>query len=113
MVQISDVERLLENHFDDGESWGEWHYKKGDEAELVEGLGYVEVVDAVGNSEGEGEYTHVIFSVVSPLPNNGDVRYFKMQGYYMSYDGTTWDGPFTEVTPVEKTIIDYVDAVPA
>lgn len=60
----------------------------------------VTIVDIV--SGGEGDYdigTYVIIGV-------GD-QYFKKTGHYMSHYGDDWDGPFTEVHPVEKTVLVY------
>lgn len=50
--------------------------------------------------EGMGDTRYVVFSV-------GD-QFFKVEGYYASWDGTTWDDPTPfEVKPVEKTVIEY------
>lgn len=52
-----------------------------------------------GGGEGHGEYIESIIEV--------DGRLFRKTGYYMSYDGSTWDGDLEEVEAYEKTVIDY------
>ena len=59
------------------------------------------VVDEVGNREGGGDYSHLVFYVVE------EDKYYKLEGYYSSYNGTYWNGFVTEVYPKEKTIIVY------
>lgn len=50
--------------------------------------------------EGQGETRYVVFSV-------GD-QFFQVEGYYASWDGTTWEDPTPyEVTPKEVTVIRY------
>lgn len=49
-----------------------------------------------GGGEGQGENVWLVFEV--------DGRLFKTTGFYMSYDGTTWDGDVTEVKPVQKVV---------
>ena len=68
----------------------------------------VELVESFGG-EGEGERRWLVFKVT---PKNGVVddaapRYFKKEGYYSSWDGSDWDGAFTEVRPVEKYVTAY------
>lgn len=94
MQGLADIEAACEE-YEDG--WGEFGYMVDDRVEGVEGL--VTGVDNVGGM-GKGEYRHVVFKVV-----NGDsVRHFKKVGCHVSHSGTYWDGPFTEVNPVQKTI---------
>ena len=50
--------------------------------------------------EGQGDTRYVVFSV-------GE-QFFQVDGYYASWDGTTWDDPVPyEVKPVEVTVIKY------
>src|SRR2546426_1106570 len=48
--------------------------------------------------EGQGDQRYVVFSVSD--------QFFKVEGYYASWDGTTWEDttPF-EVKPTEVTVI--------
>ena len=95
MQDIKDIEAALEE-FEDG--WGELGYRQDYEIEGV--LGLVSGVENVGGM-GKGEYRHVVFKIV----NDGVTRHFKKVGCHVSHDGTYWDGPFTEVQPVQKTIV--------
>lgn len=66
----------------------------------------VELVEAEGGSEGEGERASLVFKV---RPKDSDeVLYFKKEGYYSSWDGTNWDGSFYEVEPQPATGVVYV-----
>jgi hypothetical protein len=80
-------------------------YYLEDEAPLnVEGVRYLVIPGIDGEiilsetkgGEGEGDYAHAVISV-------GD-RYFMLHGHHRSYDGTYYDGGFSEVKPVKKTI---------
>ncbi len=66
-------------------------------------LGTVKVVQNVGGGEGAGETRYIVFRI----EDESGVRFFQMNGYYMSYDGSHFDGPFVEVTPKQKTITVY------
>lgn len=72
----------------------------------VPGLGKVEVVEDFGG-EGQGDLRYVVFSVKF---TDETVKYFRQEGYYSSYDGTVWDGDFTEVTPKEVLRTEWVRA---
>lgn len=72
-----------------------WEYRKGLD---VPDLGLVTVAQETGG-EGQGDYASVVLQA-------GD-RYFKKEGWYASYEGTTWDGPFTEVHPVDRVVRFY------
>lgn len=64
-------------------------------------LGPCPIVDSVGDTEGGGEYSHVIrhFSEHNV--------YIKVTGCYTSYHGCEWEEIYEEVIPVEKSIIVY------
>jgi hypothetical protein len=94
MQDIKDIEAALEE-FEDG--WGELGYTNNEEVEGVDGL--ISGVENVGGM-GKGEYRHVVLKI----EHEGNVRHFKKVGCHVSHYGTTWDGPFTEVSPVQKTI---------
>lgn len=51
-----------------------------------------------GGGEGDGEYTHRVFAI----SYQGDHKlYYMVQGFYQSYDGTTWHDEVTIVEPQE------------
>lgn len=54
--------------------------------------------------EGSAEYIWQVWKVTDA---EGNVQYFKKEGYYMSYDGSNWDGTLFEVEPFEKTVTDW------
>lgn len=93
----------------DSEVWGEFYeaittkehterYEWANTATLPSGPAYV--VEDFGGSEGDGEERYVVFQV-------GD-QFFKVEGYYASWDGTTWEDttPF-EVVGKPVTVIQY------
>lgn len=103
-LNVEQVEELLLKFPDEddyGIGWSFWNYE-ADDGENVEDLGTVEVVDNFGG-EGMGDHAHLVFRITNP----DGVRHFKIDGYYASYDGTTWDGRLYEVKPVEKTVTVY------
>lgn len=66
-------------------------------ATLASGPAY-EVEDFGG--EGQGDTRYVVFSV-------GD-QFFRVDGYYASWDGTTWESPNPyEVEPVQVMVTEY------
>lgn len=105
MIDTKAVERIIEN-FDDGEGqWYTWKYASKAAPVQLDDLGTVEVVESEGGGEGEGEHVHIVFRVTFP---SGDVRYFKKEAYYASYDGITWDdGDFFEVAGHAKVVTLY------
>lgn len=65
----------------------------------LDGIGQVEVVECWGG-EGQGQSMGVIIKVGN--------RYFRMCGYYSSWDDSEMDGNLEEVKPVEVTRTEYV-----
>lgn len=57
----------------------------------------------VGGGEGGGETRFVVFS----FADDTGTKYFRKDGYYASYDGTTWDGDFREVTAQDRVVTFY------
>ncbi len=63
------------------------------------------LVNFEGGCEGGGEYVERVIRVW----NGETLGYVMINGYYMSYDGTTYDDPseFSIVEPHEVTVIQY------
>ena len=103
VVELLEESDLGNNHWEGAWQAGiaelEWEYRYPDHKIEVPGLGPVAFVDGYTGAEGGGEDVWMVFKV-------GD-QYFRTTGYYLSYDGTTWDGATEEVEPFEKTVIDY------
>jgi hypothetical protein len=64
----------------------------------------VELVEADTGGEGHGEDIYMVFKTTDV---NGDIQYWRKEGYYASYDGSDWDGDFREVRPVERVVTFY------
>lgn len=93
MQDIKDIEAALEE-------LGDWWYVADMDADVVEGIdGIVTAVEQKGGV-GQGEYCHIILMIQT----GEKFRHFKKVGCHVSHDGTYWDGDFTEVQPVQKTI---------
>lgn len=72
-------------------------YAGGDGYDLP--IGHLTLIDSFGG-EGQGDSYWMVLRLTQ-----GDVeRTFKMDGWYASHDGGYYDGPFTEVKPVQKMI---------
>lgn len=75
------------------------------------------VVDSTGGSEGEGDYVeriigaYPIYNVANEeyWINVNEAKFFKLNGFYASYDGVTWDSPhdIVEVKPKLVQVIKY------
>lgn len=64
----------------------------------------VKQVEKQGGGEGSGEHMHVVFSFTFP---DGQVEYWRKEGYYASFDGGYWDGDFSKVQPVQRVVTFY------
>lgn len=95
-MSVEDVRYALAQ-FEDG--WSELAYVEDEEIEDL--AGKVTGVEKQGGAIGDREYSHVVVRVDF---DNGDVRHFKQVGCYTSYNGTVWDGPFTEVVMTQKVV---------
>lgn len=69
-----------------------------------EGFGRIELEDTFGG-EGQGDQYWFVFKITD---DNGEVRYFRRDGWYASFNGGYYDGPTEEVVAQEKTIIVWV-----
>ena len=89
--------------WEDGErGWSEIAYgDPGDISEILLKGEKVKVIyiDGESGGEGSGESVWAIIKV--------GVQYFKKTGYYMSHDGTHWDGDVTEVKRKQRTVTFY------
>lgn len=85
------------------EGWYAWEEVEGQDIE-VPGLGVVTVVENFGG-EGEGDRYYLTFQIIPE--DGGDARYFRMDGYHVSHDGSYYDGPFTEVKKTTKLMDVY------
>lgn len=80
--------------------------------------GEVAVEEKDTGGEGRGEDIYVVFSVTEDIPflleddDEPRKRYFQKTGYYQSYDGSNWDGEFTEVWPKEVKVTRWVSKKP-
>lgn len=85
------------------DGWSDFHHEEVTELD-VEGFGHLQVIDTTGG-EGQGDHAHIVFKLTE---DDFTVRYYKVDGYYSSYDGVDWDGSdLYEVTPRERTITVY------
>lgn len=76
-----------------------WDSHGGQSPIEIPGLGTATHIDGEHGGEGSAEYIWQVWKI-------GE-QYFQKTGYYMSYDGSTWDGDLTEVEPFEKTVTDW------
>lgn len=108
-MQAKEVAQILcDNQNGKGSDWwwGECAYELAQDTPIPEGSFVAKCVEDFGG-EGQGDQRYVVFEIISA----DGVQYFRKDGYYSSFEGTTWDGDFAEVRPVEKTITVYEDAV--
>lgn len=101
----TEILEALEDHLEDGDGWHDFtEYVPG--ADLgsrwrpltitIDGTDYtVTEIERTGG-EGEGSRASVLIGIGS--------QFFRKSGYYASHYGTDWDGDFTEVKPVVKTV---------
>ena len=79
--------------------WNPKHTEK--DTVTLPNIGVATLVEGDFGTEGGGDSAWVVFSINNEL--------FQINGYYSSYDGTTWDGPYVEaVKSKEITKIIYV-----
>lgn len=121
-VNTTQLAEILESHefsgvfkYDNGneEVWKDngWHAWKEIEGEweMVDGVGRVRVVEDFGG-EGQGDNYYLVFEIQWYVQGGqiagayGSTSFFKLPGYYTSYEGGEYDGDLYEVKPVQKTI---------
>lgn len=84
----------------EAEGWDAWaEQDTSTEAVMVDGLGLVSMVQSFGG-EGQGDEYYIIFHV-----DAGEwEQYYKLGGYYSSYDGGYYEGPLYKTTPVVREV---------
>ena len=85
---------------------GSWDGVEGELREInnyVPGLGHVIVVEDHGG-EGQGDDRWLVFQVTG---EGDDVTFYKKNGYWVSHEGSTWDGEFEEVNVVQRMVTFY------
>lgn len=117
-LSLHEIERLLteqdipQDPYGNGEiesypiDWKMWKSEYDGEVIDVPGLGKAEMAAEYGG-EGEGTKYWVVVKVTFP---DGTERYFRKDGYYISYGGADLDGPMREVFPREETVTVFKDA---
>lgn len=115
MLTVEQVEQLLVDVYNQNYKWAdgsedinwneieelfEWGNSDGYEAHGVK----IENADFDTGGEGHAEDIHMVFKTTD---RNGNVQYWRKNGYYASYDGSSWDGDFREVRPVERLVTFY------
>lgn len=113
-MTVREVEYALSHYKDDGDggfSWYDWadamtrYNRETKEHDVliheVQDF-HVQVLEDFGG-EGKGDSMYVVFKAFDLVT----VRHFKMNGYYASYTGGDWDGPFEEVKPIVRQVTFY------
>lgn len=77
--------------------WNELHYEG---KELDTEIGKITFVQAEGG-EGEGDHAHLV------LHTEATGQYFRIDGWYQSYDGLYLDGDLREVQLVQRLVNFY------
>lgn len=71
----------------------------------------IKLVDSHGGYEGGGDYAQCTFEL-NRADDNGaakqTISYFKVEGFYSSYNGTEWEDSFTIVYPSTYIATKYV-----
>lgn len=101
LEKVSEISHNSEFNYTDGY---ELEDALGNKGVTVEGF-HIEQHDDFGG-EGMGDTMWKVFSVTS----EDETFYFKLKGYYDSWNGTDWDGDIKIVEPREITVIVW-DAV--
>lgn len=101
-LTATQIHEILDKHLDENDSdWDELGDDGGGEPYYgtpIGGLGLVQLVERVGGM-GQGDHAHLVWQIGS--------RLFRMDGYYQSHSGTTYDGPLYEVQRKERTQVVY------
>lgn len=107
MLTAYEVEGLLLEHtFEWRDDWGGAEWDDWSEQGTWKDRGIVEVVGLGTVKVWEHDFAGIETNVSHLMFQIGD-RIFRKEGLWVSHDGQYWDGPFTEVKPVQKVITDY------
>ena len=87
----------------DSELWRKLSWTLGRKGQNIREYTITCVEDFGG--EGQGDTRFVVFAIVDN--ENQTTQYFRKDGHYVSYDGSTWDGEFREVQAKEKMVTFY------
>lgn len=97
---MNNAEKILELLKSDSYNGRNARYGIYDENKFSE-FGIPKLIEFVGG-EGCGDHCHAVIHFEK------DNVYYKMDGYYSSYEGFDWsDSDWVQVNPVEKTITVY------
>lgn len=104
MLTASKVEKLLTSVM----SWWSWSEEMLRQSyQFKNNPGQVMLIDRNVNTaeeQGEGEQpVNLVFAVDTP----GERNYYAKHGYGDSYGEITWQGPFKQVFPKQKTVTVY------
>ncbi|QBP33232.1 hypothetical protein SEA_BRUTONGASTER_10 [Gordonia phage BrutonGaster] len=112
-VQNPKPEEIKEGEWVDDEGWlhepkrdgRNWSFRalrpQGYTGLKIPGIGLATLEESHGGFEGAGESMWMVFKIAD---DEGNVRYFRREGWYASYDGGHYDGPTVEVRPAEKVV---------
>jgi hypothetical protein len=101
-------DNVYTSDYGDNVSWGAveelfWSYRDP-KVEKEVGGSKVTLQEQHGG-EGEGDEYWLVFRVEN---SDGSEQFFRVDGYYASYDGTSWDGAqLREVNAVPRTVVFY------
>lgn len=65
----------------------------------------IEIVEEIGGRKGGGSAVSRVYKVTNKLDN--ELHYFRLTGYYDSYNGTDWDNGLVEILPQQVTVTKY------
>lgn len=104
MSEINAIEAFVESE----KGWSEiaWNLRGGKSLDIPP-LGTITCPDSEAGREGGGENIYVVLKLTRP---DGSEILYRKTGYYMSYDGSTWDGVMEEVIPYQKVTTFYESA---
>lgn len=103
MIQV--IEEFEEGRddpaFEKSSKWADVHYNEGDSISFGDGW-TIKNIHVEGGGEGDGE-TH--FAILELTRHGNNCGYFKIPGWYASYDGGTLElSELHEVRPVERLV---------
>lgn len=90
--------------------WGRWEeelsYNSTGKSVEVPGVGTVSMAYSETGGEGSAEDIYMIFKIED---EDGNEKFYEQRGAYYSYDGSNWDGNFSEVVPREVKVTRWVN----